>query len=107
MPAGHGRLRAQWDGRPEGGRWGVGGVVLVDGEWREMARASEPNPWVGVGGSNLAYVIYTSGSTGVPKGVAIAHRSAVALLEWSKTTFEEEGRAGILASTSICFDLSV
>ncbi|HEX7313092.1 MAG TPA: amino acid adenylation domain-containing protein, partial [Pyrinomonadaceae bacterium] len=39
---------------------------------------------------NLAYVIYTSGSTGVPKGVAIAHRSAVAFLDWARGFFSED-----------------
>ena len=56
---------------------------------------------------HLAYVIYTSGSTGRPKGVAIEHRSAVALLSWAADTFAPEQWAGTLASTSICFDLSV
>jgi amino acid adenylation domain-containing protein len=61
----------------------------------------------GVASSNLAYVIYTSGSTGRPKGVAIEHRSTVALLAWSKTVFTSEQLAGVLASTSLNFDLSV
>lgn len=52
-------------------------------------------------------MIYTSGSTGRPKGVAIEHRSAVALLSWAADTFAPEQWAGTLASTSICFDLSV
>jgi non-ribosomal peptide synthetase component F/acyl carrier protein len=56
---------------------------------------------------NLAYVIYTSGSTGRPKGVAISHQSATALLEWAHRTFRAEDLAGVLASTSICFDLSI
>jgi amino acid adenylation domain-containing protein len=56
---------------------------------------------------NLAYLIYTSGSTGRPKGVGIEHRSAVALLEWSWQTFSDAEMAGVLASTSICFDMSV
>jgi amino acid adenylation domain-containing protein len=56
---------------------------------------------------NLAYVLYTSGSTGRPKGVAIAHRSAVALLAWAREVFSPEEVTGVLASTSICFDLSV
>ena len=59
------------------------------------------------GARDLAYVIYTSGSTGVPKGVAIEHRSAVALLHWARDTFTPAQRAGMLVSTSICFDLSV
>jgi amino acid adenylation domain-containing protein/FkbM family methyltransferase len=56
---------------------------------------------------NLAYVIYTSGSTGRPKGVAIEHRSAVAFIHWAKRVFSAEHLAGVLASTSICFDLSI
>jgi non-ribosomal peptide synthetase component F len=57
--------------------------------------------------SKLAYVIYTSGSTGRPQGVAIEHRSAVAFLHWAKEVFSPEELGGVLASTSICFDLSV
>jgi len=56
---------------------------------------------------NLAYVIYTSGSTGKPKGVAIEHRSAVALIHWALGIYSPEELAGVLAATSICFDLSV
>ncbi len=55
----------------------------------------------------LAYVIYTSGSTGRPKGVAITHRNADALVRWAASAFDDSVRAGVLASTSICFDLSV
>ncbi len=63
----------------------------------------------GVPGSadDLAYVIYTSGSTGRPKGVAIAHASAAVLLDWAGETFAPADLAAVLASTSICFDLSV
>jgi amino acid adenylation domain-containing protein len=63
----------------------------------------EPNVTAG----NLAYVIYTSGSTGRPKGVAIEHRSALAFLHWARDIFSPDDCAGMLASTSICFDLSV
>jgi amino acid adenylation domain-containing protein len=56
---------------------------------------------------HLAYVIYTSGSTGRPKGVAIEHRAAVALLAWARQVFDAEDLAGVLASTSINFDLSI
>ena len=56
---------------------------------------------------NLAYVIYTSGSTGRPKGVAIEHRSAAALLQWARRVFSDHELAGVLAATSVCFDLSV
>ena len=56
---------------------------------------------------HLAYVIYTSGSTGWPKGVAIEHHSAVTMLQWAKQQFGPDDIAGVLAATSICFDLSV
>jgi amino acid adenylation domain-containing protein len=56
---------------------------------------------------NLAYVMYTSGSTGRPKGVAIEHCAPVARMHWARLAFAEETLAGVLASTSICFDLSV
>jgi amino acid adenylation domain-containing protein len=56
---------------------------------------------------HLAYVIYTSGSTGKPKGVAIEHHSPVTLVHWAREVYSQEELAGVLASTSICFDLSV
>jgi amino acid adenylation domain-containing protein len=55
----------------------------------------------------LAYVLYTSGSTGRPKGVLLEHRSAVAMLDWAAERFAPEEIAGVLASTSINFDVSV
>jgi amino acid adenylation domain-containing protein/non-ribosomal peptide synthase protein (TIGR01720 family) len=63
--------------------------------------AGEPLP------GNLAYVIYTSGSTGRPKGVAIEHATAVVFVEWARSVFSAEELAGVLAATSICFDLSI
>jgi amino acid adenylation domain-containing protein len=57
--------------------------------------------------NHLAYVLYTSGSTGLPKGVAIEHRSVVAFLHWAQTIFPPSQLDGVLASTSICFDLSI
>jgi amino acid adenylation domain-containing protein len=76
---------------------------IQDGESHETSGepAAVPSP------ENIAYVIYTSGSTGTPKGVAIRHSSAVALLHWAQQTFSEKDLAGVLASTSLCFDLSV
>jgi amino acid adenylation domain-containing protein len=55
----------------------------------------------------LAYTIYTSGSTGVPKGVMIAHHSAVNLIEWVNRTFNVNSSDRMLFITSMCFDLSV
>jgi amino acid adenylation domain-containing protein/FkbM family methyltransferase len=59
------------------------------------------------GPDHLAYVLYTSGSTGAPKGVAITHRSAVELVRWAGTVYAPEELCGVLASTSLSFDLSV
>ncbi|MGE3912650.1 MAG: condensation domain-containing protein, partial [Chloroflexota bacterium] len=69
--------------------------------------ADENLPPVGVTPASLAYVIYTSGSTGQPKGVMIEHRGPVALMAWARDQFSPEDLARVLASTSICFDLSV
>jgi amino acid adenylation domain-containing protein len=82
-------------------------TVYLDGDWEASAHQVQSNLISGVTPDNLAYVIYTSGSTGRPKGVAIEHHSAVALLAWAKEIFASEDFAGVLASTSICFDLSV
>src|SRR4029077_8954458 len=55
----------------------------------------------------LAYLIFTSGSTGRPKGVGIEHRAAAALVSWALARFDRRHFDGVLASTSISFDLSV
>src|SRR5438270_6121374 len=83
-------------------------VICLDSDWRSLAQeGEEQNLLPQAAAANLAYVIYTSGSTGRPKGVAIAHRSPVALVHWARSVFTPEELAGVLASTSICFDPSV
>ena len=82
-------------------------IVCLDRDWENIADESEENPVSSVTPTNLAYVIYTSGSTGKPKGVAIEHRSAVAFLYWALSVFTPEQLKGVLASTSLCFDLSI
>jgi amino acid adenylation domain-containing protein len=80
-------------------------VVCLD----EVDLANQPseNPVVSRQADDLAYVIYTSGSTGKPKGVAIEHSSSVSLINWAHKEFNSAQLAGVLASTSICFDLSI
>ncbi|MET7959649.1 amino acid adenylation domain-containing protein [Micromonospora zamorensis] len=70
-------------------------------------RGDGTDPAVPTTPSDLAYVIYTSGSTGRPKGVAIEHRSASVLMHWIRQTFDDAELGGLLAATSVCFDLSV
>lgn len=84
-----------------------GEVVLVDLNSEMIDQQPAGNPDSSTGPDNLAYVIYTSGSTGRPKGVAIEHRSTVALLSWAGSVFDAKQLSGVLASTSICFDLSI
>src|SRR5262249_32710950 len=82
-------------------------LVCLDTNWETISLESEQNPRSQVKPDNLAYLIYTSGSTGQPKGVTIEHRNTTALLHWAASVFTPEEMSGALASTSICFDLSI
>jgi amino acid adenylation domain-containing protein len=84
-----------------------GAIVCLDAERKRIAKESSNNLSNKARSGNLAYVIYTSGSTGEPKGVAIEHRNAAAFLRWTKSVFSPAELAGVAASTSICFDLSI
>ncbi len=87
--------------------WGRLQSVHLEDERQAIASLPDLNPSVEAPGRNLAYVIYTSGSTGAPKGVAIEHQSATTLIRWAQTTFDPAALRVTLASTSLCFDLSV
>lgn len=82
-------------------------IVCLDSDREAITQHNQENLISLVTDKNLSYVIYTSGSTGKPKGVAIEHHSTVALLHWAREVFTTEDLAGVLAATSICFDLSV
>lgn len=84
-----------------------GTVVDLDRDGAIIERQSDTDPLSAVSTRNLAYVIYTSGSTGKPKGVAIEHRSTATFLSWATSVFSLEQLRRTLASTSVCFDLSV
>lgn len=81
-------------------------TVCLDTDWDMIAAGPTKQTFPSVS-QQMAYIIYTSGSTGHPKGVTITHRNAVAFIAWTHTQFSKEELAGVLASTSICFDLSV
>ncbi|HEY4575363.1 MAG TPA: amino acid adenylation domain-containing protein, partial [Thermoanaerobaculia bacterium] len=80
-------------------------TVFLEPGWESEPVAAAALP--AVLPENLAYVIFTSGSTGVPKGVAVEHRNAVALVRWCLSLYSPEEYAGVLVSTSVCFDMSV
>ena len=81
-------------------------TICLDSDQQFLKQECTENLLSEVTSKNLAYIIYTSGSTGKPKGVAIEHRSCIALLTWARQVFADDV-AGVLASTSICFDLSI
>ncbi|MCP4658067.1 MAG: amino acid adenylation domain-containing protein, partial [bacterium] len=89
-----------WQGQAEGI---VAGTTVVN---PSLKRGDRPRLAL-VSPDSLAYVIYTSGSTGRAKGVAITHRSALALVDWAREAFPRDALHGVLASTSICFDISI
>jgi amino acid adenylation domain-containing protein len=83
-------------------------LLCLDVESTAIAsRPAHASADVKLDAENLAYLIYTSGSTGQPKPVGITHRSALTLLHWAREVFSEVELSGMLAATSICFDLSV
>jgi amino acid adenylation domain-containing protein len=82
-------------------------LLQLDAEQESIAEEPGENLSSLASSGNLAYLIYTSGSTGRPKGVAIEHHSSVELLSWAGEIFSAEELQGVLASTSISFDLSV
>jgi amino acid adenylation domain-containing protein len=85
----------------------VSNVLCLDSRQGIIGKNSRENPVATVTENNLAYVIYTSGSSGRPKGVTIQHSSPVVLAAWAREVFDPSDFSGVLASTSICFDLSI
>ncbi|MEP2639438.1 amino acid adenylation domain-containing protein [Roseobacter sp.] len=57
--------------------------------------------------SDLAVVIYTSGTTGTPKGVMLEHRNILSRVAWAGQHFDAADLGGVLAATSVSFDLSL
>ena len=74
-------------------------IDKVDDDSGDVDGGAEPG--------NLAYLTHTSGSTGTPKGVALEHRGVSALMRWAGDAFSDDEMAGVLATTSVGFDVSV
>ncbi|HEX8556987.1 MAG TPA: amino acid adenylation domain-containing protein [Pyrinomonadaceae bacterium] len=82
-------------------------VLCLDRDAADIEGQPAESPEPAAAPGNLAYVLYTSGSTGRPKGVAVEHRSAASLVRWAGEVYTPESLSGVLAATSVNFDLSV
>lgn len=80
-------------------------VITVDGVFDPETSDAIPEAR-DLSSSNLAYVIYTSGSTGAPKAVMIEHESVVNLLSSMATAPGIQPSAGLLAVTTLSFDIA-
>jgi amino acid adenylation domain-containing protein len=87
-------------------QWSSEAIDLHD-DWAQIGLESASKLQPTTSADNLAYVIYTSGSTGKPKGVCLQHEGTAAFLNSAHTVFAEDRLRGVLASSSICFDLSI
>ncbi len=81
--------------------------ICLDSDWSQIARHSETNPTQRVEGKDLAYILYAAGTGDSERGVAVEHRSVVALAHWAKSIFTEAELEGVLATSSICSERSV
>jgi len=90
------------DRLPSGAR-----TLVLDRQAAEIDGEAGEDLGMEIDPSSLAYVLFTSGSTGTPKGVMIEHRGVSTLLAAMDEAMPAEERAGVLASTSFSFDVSV
>ena len=81
-------------------------VVLLDADAPLIDAVPEHATQVPVKPSDLAYVMFTSGSTGRPKGVAVSHGSVANLLRAIAREPGFSARDGILAVTTLSFDIA-
>jgi amino acid adenylation domain-containing protein len=92
------------DAASRAGLGGIEGIAIHTPAELDGGRDDDPAPRAEPG--DLAYVIFTSGSTGGPKGVAIEHRAAAAMLAWVRELLGDE-KTSVLGSTPVTFDVSV
>lgn len=79
-------------------------IISLDTDWDKIGQYSQENLSSEVTAENLAYIIYTSGSTGIPKGICLAHRPLVNLLQWHLNSLLTGVRT--LQFASLSFDAS-
>jgi amino acid adenylation domain-containing protein len=82
-------------------------VICLDGQQKEIERASGEPLTTTVSPDNLAYIIYTSGSTGKPKGVMVTHRNICRLFAATQDSFAFNKNDVWTLFHSYAFDFSV
>jgi amino acid adenylation domain-containing protein len=83
-------------------------VILLDKNRATIeAEDGELPPEINTNSDDTAYVIFTSGTTSEPKGVMVAHRPVINLIEWGGKTFGFNETDRVLFVNSLSFDLSV
>jgi amino acid adenylation domain-containing protein len=82
-------------------------AILLDSDWKQIAKESSANLESGALSSNLAYVMYTSGSTGEPKGAMIPHSGVANYLTWAIGAYGVEAGQLVPVHSSISIDLTV
>jgi amino acid adenylation domain-containing protein len=81
--------------------------ALTVPEIEALAREERPSAAPRTRAQDLIYITYTSGSSGRPKGVAVRHQGVLSLIDWARDHYDASAMRRVLASTSLCFDLSV
>jgi non-ribosomal peptide synthetase component F len=83
-------------------------LSLIDLDRDHAAIQQQPtdNPIHEIQPDDLAYVTYSLNSTGDLSGFATEQGQMVRLIDWATQFFTAEQLQGVLASTSLCFDLA-
>jgi amino acid adenylation domain-containing protein len=84
-----------------------GTIVCLDREWAAIGCEEDTNPAEAVTAGDRAYVMYTSGSAGWPKGVEIAHRSVVNILDSLRSKIGMTQNDVLISVSSMSFDIHV
>ena len=80
-------------------------ITFVDMD-QSIIQSIIENP-IDISSFDTAYVIMTSGTTGIPKGVEIAHNSAVNTINDLNERYEVNTNDSVIMVSAIDFDLSV